>query len=106
MSLSYQTRNIELEVSETEIKKILGIFHLGLGSHMLGRTQNVTLPTSLASRKLLRVSITMMQLQRNEKEKKHHREAPVIIKYVEDRFSERSKKKKRKSNTTKEISAG
>jgi hypothetical protein len=48
----------------------------------------------------------MMQLQRNEKEKKHHREAPVIIKYVEDRFSERSKKKKRKSNTTKEISAG
>lgn len=37
---------------------------------MPGRTQNVTLPTSLASRKLLRVSITMMQLQRNEKEKK------------------------------------
>jgi cellulose biosynthesis protein BcsQ len=62
---------------------------------MLGRTQNVTLPTSLASRKLLRVSITMMQLQRNEKDKKHHREAPVIIKYVEDRFSERSKKKKK-----------
>jgi len=63
MYLSYQTRNIELEVSETEIKKkILGIFHLGLGSHMLGRTQNVTVPTSLASRKL----------QPNEKEKKHH----------------------------------
>jgi hypothetical protein len=35
----------------------------------------------------------MMQLQRNEKEKKHHREALVIIKYVEDRFSEWSKKK-------------
>jgi hypothetical protein len=67
---------------------------------MLGRTQNVTVPTSLALRKL----------QPNEKEKKTppiHREALVIIKYVEDRFSERSKKKrKRKSNTTKEISAG
>jgi len=48
----------------------------------------------------------MMQLQRNEKEKKHHREALVIIKYVEDRFSERSEKKEGKATPRKKFQLG
>lgn len=93
MSLSYQTRNIELEVSETEIEKNSWHFSSWTWIPYARWDAECDFANFTCIKKTVRVSITMMQLQRNEKEKKHHREALVIIKYVEDRFSERSKKK-------------